>query len=156
MSDTNSFAVYSDREEGFLIEKSPSLWHYDPSYAIRFATEKEARSAASRRQAAFAKPVRLLEVDGTIDYEPLAQNAKAAGGTWIVMVTDVRTPERRYYLMSTGKKRLKMSTASVDAKGYKLERFARRAADLVGLTPSFTAEAKQLTAEILTFRTSPK
>jgi hypothetical protein len=155
MADTTSYAVYSDLEEGFLIEKSPSMWHYDPSYAIRFSTEKEARAAAGRRQFAFAKPVRLLEVDGTIDYEPLAENAKAEGGAWIVLVKNASSPERLHYLMSIGK-RLKLSTSSTDAKGYKLERFARNAADLIGLMPGLTAEAKQITAKILAFPSIPK
>jgi hypothetical protein len=150
---TDSYVVYSDLEEGFLIEKSPSMWHYDPSYAIRFPTEKEARAAANRRQFACAKPVRLRE--GTFDYEPLAENAKAKGGTWIVLVKNASEPERLYYLMSTGK-RLRLSTSATEAKGYKLERLARNAADSIGSTPGLMAETKQITANILAFPPSSK
>lgn len=71
MEENKRFAVYSDSREGFLIGVGPSLWHYDGECAIRFETEKEARTAASRRQADLAVTVRLIELDGGVEFEPL-------------------------------------------------------------------------------------
>jgi hypothetical protein len=150
MDEINQFAVYSDFREGFLIGVSPSLWHYDGSCAIRFATEKEARTAAARRQSDLAVPVRLIESDGRVDYDPLPKLDRAPPGTWIVTIEYAKAPGKVFYLVSGGRT-VKMSTSSDDAKGYKFERDAMKAVDALNKSGQVHAEARQKTAQLLSF-----
>jgi hypothetical protein len=150
MDRNHQFVVYSDSREDFLIRTNPSVWHYDAEYAIRFETEKDARTAAARRHSEDAQAGRLIQVDGVTEFEPLGTIARASPGTWIVTVTDIRTPRRLLYLIRGGRV-AKMSTSADDAKGYKLERDARKAADSLNQVPQLSAQVQQKTAQILRF-----
>ncbi|HEX8542691.1 MAG TPA: hypothetical protein VF671_13400 [Pseudomonas sp.] len=150
MEETKQFAVHSDFREGFLIGVGPSLWHYDAECAIRFETEKEARTAASRRHADLAIAVRLTKLDGKAEFEPLPKLEKAPPGTWIVTITYAKAPGKLFYLVSGGKT-AKMSTSPDDAKGYKFERDARKAVEAINTGGQFQAGASQKTARVLSF-----
>ncbi|MGH8419978.1 MAG: hypothetical protein ACRER8_22295 [Pseudomonas sp.] len=150
MDDSNQFAVYSDFREGYLIDTGPSLWHYDAACAIRFGTEKEARTAAARRQSDLAIAVRLTTVDGRVDYEPLPKLEKAPLGTWVVTIKYAKAPGKLFYLISGGKA-IKMSLNPEDAKGYKFERDARKAVETMNTGGHLHAEAHQRTAQLLSF-----
>lgn len=143
------FAVYSDLEEGFLIGTGPSLWHFDYDAAIRYESEKEARTAANRRSASLAKAVRIIEVDGRREMEPLADAQPERGG-WTVVVTDPKLPKRPLYVTSAGK-RIGLSTESQQAKAYKQEAKAQQVADTLNASGRFSAEIKQITADIVKF-----
>lgn len=153
MDGHNEFAVYSDFREGFLTQTNPSVWHYSAECAIRFETEKDVRAAAARRHLDEAQAGRLVQVDGTTEFEPLGKIDKAPPGSWIVTITDVRTPGRLYYLMSGGRV-VKMSTSADDAKGYKLERDAKKAVDAINTGLQLSAKAQQKTAQVLSFPAS--
>jgi ribosomal protein L9 len=153
MDRNNQFAVYSDFREGFLIGVGPSLWHYDVDCAIRFETEKEARTAAARRQSDLAVAVRLKEIDGVMEYEALVKIDKALPGTWTITVKDARAPGKLYHLVSSGRVS-KMSTSSDDAKGYKLERDAIKAAEAINKGGLLQAEVHQKTAQVLSIQGS--
>ncbi|WP_426115929.1 hypothetical protein [Pseudomonas sp. DSP3-2-2] len=150
MEENKQFAVYSDFREGFLIGVGPSLWHYDAECAIRFETEKEARTAASRRQADMAVAVRLTELDGKVEFEPLPKLEKAPPGTWIVTITYAKAPGKLFYLVSGGKT-VKMSTSPEDAKGYKFERDARKAVEAINKGEQLQAQTQQKTGQVLSF-----
>lgn len=152
MDENNQFAVYSDFREGFLIGVGPSLWHYDVQCAIRFETEKEARSAAARRHSDFAIAVRLKVTDSNWDFEPLAKIEKSPPGTWIVTIKYAKAPGKTFYLVSGGRL-VKMSEDPEDAKGYKFERDARKAVDGINAGAQLQAEAHQKTAQVLSFPT---
>ncbi|MGV8865125.1 MAG: hypothetical protein ACOH2T_28790 [Pseudomonas sp.] len=150
MDEKNQFAVYSDFREGFLVGVGPSLWHYDVECAIRFETEKEARTAASRRHSELAVAVRLLEPDGKVEFEPLAKLDKAPPGTWVVTIKYPKAPGKPFYLVSGGRT-VKMSTSPDDAKGYKFERDAIKAVEAINKGGKLQAEAHQKTAQVLSF-----
>jgi hypothetical protein len=150
MDEISKFAVYSDFREGYLIGTGPSLWHYDATCAIRFKTEKEAHTAAARRQSDLAIAVRLTQRDGKADFEPLPKPEKAAPGTWVVTIKYDKAPGKIFYLVSGGKK-VKMSTSPEDAKGYKLERDAKKAVETINTGGHLQAEAQQKTAQLLSF-----
>ena len=150
MDGINQFAVYSDFREGYLIGTGPSLWHYDVTGAIRFQTEKEAHTAAARRQSDLAIAVRLTERNGEVDFEPLPKPEKAAPGTWVVTIKYDKAPGKLFYLVSGGKK-VRMSTSPEDAKGYKLERDAKKAAETINTGGHLQAVAQQRTAQLLSF-----
>lgn len=149
--DTIAYAVYSELEEGFLVEPSPSLWHFGISSAMRYATDTEARTAAAKRRSALAIPVRLYEADGEICWEPIPAKAPPLGGTWIIRIEDLDTPGRIWYLVKGGAK-LSISMREEDAKPYKTEAAAIKAQDQVNVAKSFRAERIQITAKVLPFR----
>lgn len=153
MDQINQFAVYSDFREGFLIGTGPSLWHYDGGSAIRFATEKEPRTAAARRPSDLAIAVRLTQVDGRIEFEPLPKLSTSLQGTWIVIIKYDRVPERLFYLVRGGRT-VKMSVNPEDAKGYKFERDARKAVDAINTGVGLQAETRQKTAQVVDFPSS--
>lgn len=143
------FAVYSELEEGFLIGTGPSLWHFDYDAAIRYESEKEARTAANRRSPSLAKAVKIVEVDGRLEIEPLPDRQPEKGG-WTVVVKDPQMPQRTLYVTSGGK-RIGLSTESQQAKSYKQEAKAQQVADTLSASGRFSAEIKQITAEIVKF-----
>lgn len=150
MDGHSEFVIYSDFREGYLTQTNPSVWHYSDEFAIRYETEKEVRTAAARRSGDDAQAGRLVQVDGTTEFEPLGKIDKAPPGSWIVTIADVRTPGRLYYLMSGGRV-VKMSTSADDAKGYKLERDAKKAVDAINIGLQLSAKAQQKTAQVLSF-----
>ncbi|NWB98947.1 hypothetical protein HX882_23935 [Pseudomonas gingeri] len=150
MDEKKQFAVYSDFREGFLIGVGPSLWHYDVNCAIRFESEKEARAAAGRRRSDLATAVLLKMLDGAEGFEALPKLEKAPPGTWIVTIKYVKAPGKLFYLVSGGKA-VKMSTSPDDAKGYKFERDAIKAVEVINKGDLLQAETHQKTAQVLSF-----
>lgn len=155
MTKTIGYSVISDLEEGFLHQPSPSIWHYDIKSAMRYETEKEAWAAANRRKSSLAVPVRVIEDEsGKLDYERLHPVDKAVGGSWIVSVSLEQRPGITHYVTSAGK-RISISNARVDAKGFSSEKNAQRAADLVHTIQGWSARVERVTAEILLFPETP-
>lgn len=144
------YAVESDFESGFLVEASPSIWHYSLEAAIRYETPAQAWAAANRRQHALTTAIKIIqEDDGSLIWEPLTRPNKAEGGSWVVSVQ--LKPEARAMYVVSGGKRVKLSTEKIDAKGYKLQSAAEKLAN--DLTKNgMVAKAEQLTAEVLPIR----
>jgi hypothetical protein len=132
-----------------LIATGPSLWHFDYDSAIRYASEKEARTAANRRASSLAKAVRIVEVDGQLGMELLADPEPERGG-WTIVVKDSQLPQRMFYVISAGKT-IGLSTEPNQAKAYKREAKAQQVANTLNDAGRFTAEVKQVTAEIIKF-----
>lgn len=153
MDHSDQFAVYSDFREGYLIGTGPSLWHYDGGSAIRFETEKEARTAAARRPSDLAIAVRLTQVDGRVEFEPLPKLNTSLPGTWIVTIKYNRVPDKLFYLVRGGRA-VKMSVNPEDAKGYKFERDARKAVEAINTGVGLQAETRQKTAQVVNFPSS--
>ncbi|MDY7558977.1 hypothetical protein QN366_08800 [Pseudomonas sp. CCC3.2] len=150
MDGHGEFVIYSDFREGYLTQTNPSVWHYSEESAIRFETEKEARTAAARRHGDDAQAGRLVRVDGTVEFEALRKIERALPGSWIVTITDAQSPGRPYYLMNGGQV-VKMATPIDDAKGYRFERDAMKAVDSINKGGALTAQTHQKTAQILSF-----
>lgn len=151
MPETIGYSVLSDFESGFLHQLSPSVWHYDLETAIRYETEREARSAANRRKSSLAAAVRVFRDDtGKLDYERLKPTGNAVGGSWIVKVRIATMPRISHYVTSAGK-RVSISSLRSDAKGFASQAKAQGAVDMVNAISGWSAEAEQVTAEILEF-----
>lgn len=144
------YGVESDFEGGFLVEASPSLWHYSVEAAIRYETPAQAWAAANRRQHALAAAIEIIqEEDGSLTWEPLTRPSKAEGGSWVVSVK--LKPEARTMYVVSGGKRVKLSTERIDGKGYKLQSAAEKLArDLT--EKGMVAKAEQITAEVVPIR----
>ncbi len=150
MDGNKQFAVYSASREGFLSRTNPSVWHYDAEYAIRFETEKDARTAAGRRHSEDAQAGRLIQVDGVTEFEPLGKVDNAPPGSWVVTIIDARSPGQTFYLMSGGRV-VKMSSSADDARGYRSERNARKVVDAINGGQWLFAQTHQKTAQVYHF-----
>jgi hypothetical protein len=148
MSDLG-FAVFSEIEEGLLVGAKPSLWHFDFDSAIRFDTERAARTAANRRPASLARAVKIVMVDGQLGMELLADPQPKKGG-WIIVVSDSQLPQKPFYVTRAGKF-IDLSTKPQQAKGYRQEAKARQVAESLNASERFTSTVRQITAEILRF-----
>lgn len=152
MAKTIGYSVISSLEEGFLHQSSPSVWHYDIATAIRYETEKQAWAAANRRKFALAAAVRVFHDDaGKLDFEQLKPADSAIGGNWIVIISIGTAPGVNHYVTSAGK-RISISNASADARGFATEKSAQRAADMVNQINGWSARLERVTAEIMAFK----
>lgn len=152
MAQTIGYSVISSLEEGFLHQPSPSVWHYDIATAIRYETEKQAWAAANRRKSALAAVVRVFHDDaGQLDYEQLKPADSAVGGSWIVIISIGTVPGVNHYVTSAGK-RISISNARADARGFATEKGAQRAAELVNAINGWSARLERVTAEVVAFK----
>ncbi|QXB30912.1 hypothetical protein I6L35_07100 [Aeromonas sp. FDAARGOS 1405] len=144
MSEVLGYAVYSEIENGFLVEASPSFYHWDPASAIMYANPDDAWASASRRGNGLAEAVVIYRnVDGSLSFDAIERAGKAPIGSWIVTVKLDISPKVPHYVTSAGKK-IKLSSKEVDAKGYHTKAKADQIAITLNKVEGITASVYEV------------
>lgn len=144
MSEILGYAVYSEIENGFLVEASPSFYHWDPASAIMYDSPNDAWASASKRGHGLAEAVVIYRNnDGSLSFDTVERASKATIGSWIITVKLDISPKVSHYVTSAGKK-IKLSSKEVDAKGYHKKAKADQIATTLNKVTGITASVHEI------------